>query len=526
MVVSNARRIFRNSTGRHRNSGLHWRMVFSLLPAGLLSLAGCASEDPLHADLPRMTGTYNAPLVISGSPQRDQLALRAADDQLSEADWKILEKLGPKPIWQQINGARKRSDPSPPAVNKLDPPQAGGPVSAHPSPLNPAPPPPDETQLPVTNIEAPTGLTRFAWILRSHGGPSVATNRDASTNRRTVTTASPDLAPLVTALTQQLGEGGAVTSLPRENTLVVTCKKEMKSQALQLLATLDSPSRQVEITVRIFEVGQDFDFQQGAQLVLNRLISGDNQSLISTFSAKRFAEAVGSAAPVQGSALRLLQVFQDAGISVDFTFQLLAESGLIQVVSAPRMTVAVGQVGYMLAGQELPIQSTNIVNNVLQIATQYKPVGVQLYITPQSASDQRIKLHTISIVSSVSGFAPLPTLDGSATYRSFLNPIIDTREAETAVTIGNSDTLVISGLRMVRNTTRENKIPGLGDLPGLEWMFKNHRTQQQITDLYFFVTPTLLNTSSQHPPAPTSSRHPAADPPIIELRRARMAHQR
>ena len=48
------------------------------------------------------------------------------------------------------------------------------------------------------------------------------------------------------------------------------------------------------------------------------------------------------------------------------------------------MTVAVGQTGYMLAGQELPIQSANIVNNVLQTATSYKPVGVQLYVTPQS----------------------------------------------------------------------------------------------------------------------------------------------
>ena len=48
------------------------------------------------------------------------------------------------------------------------------------------------------------------------------------------------------------------------------------------------------------------------------------------------------------------------------------------------MTVAVGQTGYMLAGQELPIQSANIVNNALQTTTSYKPVGVQLYITPQA----------------------------------------------------------------------------------------------------------------------------------------------
>ena len=128
----------------------------------------------------------------------------------------------------------------------------------------------------------------------------------------------------------------------------------------------------------------------------------------------------------------------------------------------------------------------------MQTTTTYKPVGVQLYITPQAISSDTVKLHTISIVSAVSGFSPLPTLSGTNEVAGFVNPIIDSREAETQVTIGNGDTLVISGLRMIRSTSREEKIPGLGDVPGLGWMFKNHRTQQQLTDLYFFVTPQLL----------------------------------
>jgi type II secretory pathway component GspD/PulD (secretin) len=165
----------------------------------------------------------------------------------------------------------------------------------------------------------------------------------------------------------------------------------------------------------------------------------------------------------------------------------------------------------MLAGQELPIQTANIVNNALQASTSYKPVGVQLYITPQASSEDRIKLHTISIVSAVSGFAPLPNLDGSRHPKLLLNPIIDSREAETAVTIQDGDTLVISGLRMIRVTTRENKIPWLGDLPLLGSLFKNHRSQQQLTDLYFFLTPTLLDDPGGVPraAAPTIAHVPA-----------------
>ena len=199
----------------------------------------------------------------------------------------------------------------------------------------------------------------------------------------------------------------------------------------------------------------------------------------------------GGTAPVQGSVLHLVQTFSAAGVSADVSLQLLAESGLIHVVSSPRMTVSVGQTGYMLAGQELPIQSANIVNNVLQTATTYKPVGVQLYITPQAAGPEWVKLHTISIVSSISGFSPLPTLDGTDRPRVLINPIIDSREAETQVTVGDGDTLVISGLRMVRETSAR-KGPGLAEVPLLGWFFKNHRTQQQLTDLYFFLTPVVL----------------------------------
>src|SRR5688572_26230645 len=128
------------------------------------------------------------------------------------------------------------------------------------------------------------------------------------------------------------------------------------------------------------------------------------------------------------------------------------------------MTVAAGQTGYMLAGQELPIQSTNIAANVLQISTTYKPVGVQLYITPQAVGPDRVKLHAISIVSSVSGFNPMPKISGSNPTQVLVNPVIESREAETAVTVDDGDTLVISGLRMNRTTTRENKVPGLGDI--------------------------------------------------------------
>jgi type II secretory pathway component GspD/PulD (secretin) len=351
-----------------------------------------------------------------------------------------------------------------------------------------------DVDLPVRMVELPDGKIRIIWVLRNYGGSSVTSTRDAATARRNVVVAAPDLAPLVALVTQQLGASGTVLAMPASNTLIITCNKETKGSMLDLLARLDIAPRQVEIRAKIFEVKHDFDFQQGARMLLRHLGPDNAQTGSSTFDTQRFLDTVNKtpASPFQGSVLTLMQASTAAGLSLEASFQLLAESGLITVVSSPRMTVAVGQTGYLLAGQELPIQSANLVNGVLQTTTSYKPVGVQLYITPQAAGQDRVKLHTISIVSTVSGFTPLPTIDGQNSPTGMINPVIDSREAETAVSVQDGNTLVISGLQMIRTTTRENKVPGLGDIPLLGWFFKSHRSQQESTDLYFFVTPTLM----------------------------------
>lgn len=446
----------------------------------LLQLGGCASHAPPPV-VARETGSFNQPVVISGRPEQDSAASAASNEALTAADWQHLEELGPRPIWERLVSRRPfhraYGSPATRAVATTAP--ATQPVL-------------DESLLPIETFNMPDGKVRIVWTLRSYGGTSVKTTRDPVTNRQKVDVTAPDLESLVKALTQDLGTGNSVSALPPDNAIIVTCDKPMRTAVLSLLNDVDQTPRQVEITAKIFEVSHDFDFQQGTQLVLNGLGSSTSANLTSTFSAKRFLNALTNptGAPVQGSVLHLMQAFQDAGVSLDVSFQLLSEAGLIRVVSEPRMTVAVGQTGYMLAGQEIPIQSTSLTNNVVLTSTTYKPVGVQLYITPEAAGRQMVKLHTISIVSAVSGFGPVPTMAGGT--NPVVNPVIDSREAETAVTVGDGNTLVISGLRMIRTTTREDKIPGLGDVPVLGWLFKNHRTQQQQTDLYFFITPTMM----------------------------------
>src|SRR3954447_9434671 len=104
-------------TGKKTTNG--WgklrRRAMCLLAPGIVGLsliavgAGCASKPKPQPEAVRHEGTLNPPVVISGKPARDTRALLQADDQLSEADWKVLEKLGPRPIWEQVDNRSKRS---------------------------------------------------------------------------------------------------------------------------------------------------------------------------------------------------------------------------------------------------------------------------------------------------------------------------------------------------------------------------------------------------------------------------------
>ncbi len=463
-----------------------------LLLAGGFVLGGCTEQVTEYAKFGGWSNPTDRPLVLSGNPEEDSVALAASRQVLSENDWQTLEKIAPRPIWERI--ARMRDlftgggdrDPDHEA-NCTEKETLDRRVAEI------------KRTVPIDKLE--DGKVQIFYTLQHYGGPEVHSRRDGGTSRREITLKQTSLAPIVALVNKHLAGKGTVESIDLQNKLIITCPGEMQDRVLRLLANIDSAPKQVEISARIFEVSHDFDFQYGAHALIKHIASDNTQSLSSTFSTKDFLDSLTQTGlgdySFQGSALRLMKVFQDAGITLDATFQALADMGLIKVVASPRMTVSVSQTAYMLAGQELPIQSAKISNDqIVTERTTYKPIGVQLYITPQAAAGKSVKLHVVTSVTAVSGFAPVPAMTRQEATATVVNPIIDSREAETFVTVKDGSTLVIGGLRMIRTVTRERKVPGLGDIRGMEWLFKNHRSQNLVNDLYFFVTPKVIKEES------------------------------
>ncbi len=474
-------------TAPRHGGGQFSMLVAAGLCAALMLLSGC-SEAVIrqYTRLGKWAQPADSPTVLSGSPSADQAAFDSSEASLSEADWHILERIAPRHIWERIDDARR------------DYRARTGRAATRPARAATRPAAPRTPARPAARItKRPDGKLRIVYTLRHFGGSTATSTLDGGTQRRRINVKRVDLGPLVSLLTAQMAGKGTCAALPSRNAVVITCEESAREAALQLLADVDTPPRQVEIAARIFEVRHDFDFQYGARTILEHIAGDNTQRLASNFSTQGFLNSLSNPGlgdfAFQGSTMRLLQVFGNSGFMIDATFQALADTGLVKEVASPRMTVHAGRTGYMLAGQELPINSARFATDtIITEKTTYRPVGVQLYITPLTIAEDRVKLHVLTVVSSVAGFNPRMSLQGSDSVENLINPIFDSREAETSVTVPDGDTLVIGGLRMVRHITRERKVPGLGDIKWLEWLFKNQRSQRELSDLYFFVTPRII----------------------------------
>jgi len=460
--------------------------IFSLISLLIVSCSffGCVETQKKTIKLGDFV-QKDDPIIFGGNQESIAETYNNSEQDLNEVQWKILEQYAPKSFWKKIREknqnvikARKQSIVFK-AAKSLSKVKEIKPIDA-------------------LIEKLPNNKVQIYYNVRHFGGMVVKANAKEGLQRRSITMTPSDLKPLIELVKIRLGNKGTVNHLAVENKLIIICDEDIKNSVLMLLAYIDVPTPQVEVSARIFEVKHNMDFQAGVRLLLNHLGSaGTQQGFGTVFSAEDFAGAVtdplAGKIPDPGAAMRILNVFGSSGWSLDSTIQAMESTGMIKMVARPSLTVAANKTAYFLAGERRPIANARFTgDNLVTEKTTYEPIGVQLTITPEVISSDMIKLHVIVIVSSVSGFQAMSGLTGATA--PVLNPIIDTREAETTVTIKNGTTLVIGGLRQTNTIVAENKLPLLGNIPYLGWLFKSHRSQERITDLYFFLTPKIVNT--------------------------------
>lgn len=157
----------------------------------------------------------------------------------------------------------------------------------------------------------------------------------------------------------------------------------------------------------------------------------------------------------------------------DQAFKTLAE---------PTLTAISGQSAQFLAGGEFPVP----VSQSGTVAVDYKSFGVSVNFTPTVISEKRLRLDVASEVSELS-------TAGAVTISSMKIPGIATRRANTTVELAPGESFMIAGLMRNDYHANINEVPGLGNIPILNTLFRSASFQRNESELVIAVTPYLVD---------------------------------
>jgi type IV pilus assembly protein PilQ len=322
-----------------------------------------------------------------------------------------------------------------------------------------------------------------------------------------------------------LSKRGTATIDERTNTLFVQDTGGRLEEARRLIQQLDVPVRQVLIEARIVIADDQWSHQLGVRFgtqsafhsnTYNFGVSGTTTDTVSPLSNNPVSRgsstlvypgtalgppvfAPGTAAtgliplgaqpeqmnvnlPVTGAAgsLALSILNLGSGNLVNVELSALESDNRGKVVSSPRVITADKKKAVISQGTEIPYLTASA-SGATTVA--FRPAVLELAVTPRITPDDRIimdlevkKDSLGQMINSSAG--PVPT--------------IDTKRVATQVLVDNGDTVVLGGIFEQTISTTVDKVPVLGDLPLVGYLFKRTSKTDDKTELLIFVTPKIV----------------------------------
>jgi general secretion pathway protein D len=176
-------------------------------------------------------------------------------------------------------------------------------------------------------------------------------------------------------------------------------------------------------------------------------------------------------------------------LNIGALLHALQTDGDVNVLSTPNILTTDNQKAEIMVGENVPFvtgqsQSTATGGGSILTTVDRRDVGITLKITPQITSDDNVRLEIYQEISAVTATAGLnPNIVGPSTSK---------RSASTTVVVKDHETMVIGGLIRDNVTTSTSKVPLLGDIPILGWLFKSNSTKVEKTNLMIFITPYII----------------------------------
>ncbi len=319
-----------------------------------------------------------------------------------------------------------------------------------------------------------------------------------------------DLVSLLTGVSDSVNkQKGAVPKSPSQNeivniqadestnALVITAPPSMFRTLEAVIKQLDVRRAQVQVETIIAEVSEDAAAELGIQWAVDGSVSGQGPIGLTNFgSANGTGLAAVGAGLTSGNPASLNQdgltlgfgLFNSSTMNFAALVRSLKGDGTTNILSTPTLVtmdneeaeIVVGQTVPFLTGSYSSTSGSSTPTNPFQTISR-ENVGITLKIKPQINEGDAVKL---DIEQSIDSLAATPV--GAADLTT------NTRSIKTAVIVNDGQTMVLGGLLDDKASESVQKVPFLGDIPLLGWLFKYKTTTNKKANLMVFMRPTII----------------------------------
>jgi general secretion pathway protein D len=279
-----------------------------------------------------------------------------------------------------------------------------------------------------------------------------------------------------------------ITADKATNSLIITADRGDYATLVEVIRQIDIPRAMVYIEALIMEVNTEKSFDLGTEWVVGddvassviaaggfttdeSLLSVDDDGTISASLASGFSMGLfGESVEIDGITFPTIAAI----------VQAYKKDEDVNILPTPQLLTTDNQDASITVGSNIPFQTTtSTTDNDTYNSYEYRDVGKTLKITPQINKDRMVRLNLSLEVSS---------LESTTDFR----PTTLKRTVETTVMVKDGSTVVIGGLIDDTFSQTEYKVPCLGDIPGLGWLFKTRSKGSEKSNLFIFITPRVI----------------------------------
>jgi general secretion pathway protein D len=330
--------------------------------------------------------------------------------------------------------------------------------------------------------------------------------------------------PAAAATAEVLSGEVKVTADKSQNALVIQAGGSDFQAISRIIEKLDRPRRQVFVEAVIMEVNlkDETQFGVGAHGVLPVNVAGKDSALPLISAPGRVSSVgintqaglnnlvslggflTGLAGPISGEFKALTGLEMP---SIGLVIQALQSNSDVNVLSTPHLLAADNEESEISVGQNVPFQSGYAPSNLTSLlagssttSTTTALAGLSSYIAPIQRQNVELKLKIKPQINE--GDNVKLTIEEQteeiASTDAALGPTTSKRSVKTQIVARDQSTIVIGGLIQDRNTKSVKKIPLLGSLPIIGWLFRDTVTSKQKTNLLLFLTPYIIRDESDY----------------------------